>query len=280
MSTAADSLESDVDELMEAMAFEDALASDGSQGNVDTRVNVTAEPSSGPCPFKLVALTLNDGAFTGTTQTAALLAEIGGILSLDLFEIVRIILSAAGGESVLRMTELFYEKAFQDRHFSKFVADENHPHALRLGNWIIEKMTGEGEPWTAERVERAKCPVQVTLGTGEVHTVHDRSSAHKAAWNSAKRPARELGERFKLHDCRVWMRLMFWAGRESGVFVKSPSFAHWYIRFIKHFIAVYERSAPPYAEDEAMWSAYPQNIQRYLDDGCWMTDLLGPPRAI
>jgi hypothetical protein len=181
-----------------------------------------------------------------------------------------------GGESIHRMTKLFYERAFRDLHFSKFIASFDDPHAERLANWIIEKMTGEGNPWTVERVERAKCPMHVKLGNGEDHVVHDRTSAHRAAWFSPKRPDHEMGDRFKLHDSRVWMRIMFWAGRDTGVFEVSPSFAHWYVRFIKHFIAVYERSAPAYAADEFAWSANPANIERYDRDGYWMTDLLGP----
>ncbi len=177
------------------------------------------------------------------------------------------------------MTSLFYDRVFRDRHLSKFIQDESVPHALRLGNWIIEKMTGEGSPWTAERVERSKCPMQVTLGNGEKHVVHDRTSAHQAAWFSPRRPPGEMGERFKLSDSRVWMRLMFWSARDVGVLQRSPSFEHWFIRFIAHFIAVYERSAPPFAEDAWAWSSDDVKVQRYRDDLCWMTDILGPFRA-
>ena len=40
------------------------------------------------------------------------------------------------------------------------------------------------------------------------------------------------------------MRLHFWAMRETGIVEQSPSFAEYYVKFIAHFVSVYERSAP------------------------------------
>ena len=105
--------------------------------------------------------------------------------------------------------------------------------------------------------------------------VHDRSSAHVAAWYSPKRPSREVGRHFKLDECRVWMRLHFWALRESGLLQRSPSFANYYIRFIGHFVSVYESSAPMFAKDSFRWSAKQSNIDRYLRNGRVMKDVLG-----
>jgi hypothetical protein len=78
-----------------------------------------------------------------------------------------------------------------------------------------------------ERRTRDKTPVKVADGRTTV--VHDRSSAHVAAWYSPKRPANEVGRHFTLDECRVWTRLHFWAMRESGVVEKSPSFADYYL---------------------------------------------------
>ena len=43
--------------------------------------------------------------------------------------------------------------------------------------------------------------------------------------------------------------LHFWAMRSCGVFERSPSFAEYYIKFIGHFVSVYERTAPAFARD-------------------------------
>lgn len=91
-----------------------------------------------------------------------------------------------------------------------------------------------GEPlWTRERATRPRVPHEISGGDKVV--VHDRSSAHYAGWHSVKRPKKDAGKRFKLHDTRVWMRLMFWAARETGAF-ENPAFESWYIRFIAHFV--------------------------------------------
>ncbi len=66
----------------------------------------------------------------------------------------------------------------------------------------MERMGGEGTPWSAERAQRSLCPVARLLSSGKEHVVHDRTSAHTAAWWSPKRPAEEAGLRFKIHDCR------------------------------------------------------------------------------
>jgi len=54
--------------------------------------------------------------------------------------------------------------------------------------------------------------------------------------------------------------------RECGIFERSPSFAEYYIKFIAHFVSVYERTAPAFARDSARWSADPQKTQAYLHD--------------
>eukprot|EP00798_Chlamydomonas_sp_ICE-L_P021563 gene21563-28556_t len=172
-----------------------------------------------------------------------------------------------GGDAIRQITDIFYKKAFEDGTLDKFIHSHDDPHAERLGNWIVEKMGGEGPVWSEERVERNKCPVARTLSNGYQHVVQDRSSAHAAAWWSPKRPEHEAGQHFQLHDSRVWMRLMFWSARETGIFDKSPSFESWYVRFIAHFVRVYESSAPAFARDSHRWSAAPANIAAYTANG-------------
>lgn len=170
------------------------------------------------------------------------------------------------------MTELFYEKAFADATLDKFIRSHDDPHAARFAKWIHQKLTGSNI-WDTDRRTRDLTPVQVA-GRREI-VVHDRSSAHVAAWYSPKRPPREVGRHFELDECRVWMRLHFWAMRESGIMEKSPSFADYYVRFIGHFVRVYEGSAPLFARDSLRWSKDPKKIEQYLKNGRKMKDVLG-----
>ena len=98
--------------------------------------------------------------------------------------------------------------------------------------------------------------------------------SHHKAWYSDRRPVEERGRRFKLHDCRIWMRLIFWSARECGLNQHEAFFA-WFVSFIGRFIGIYERSAPPYAKESAKWSKNPRNVERYKRDGYVMEDVLG-----
>jgi len=71
------------------------------------------------------------------------------------------------------------------------------------------------------------------------------------------------------------MRIHFWALRESGMMEKSPAFADYYIRFIGHFVRVYESKAPAFARDSFRWSASQKNIDRYIQNGRRMKDVIG-----
>ena len=163
---------------------------------------------------------------------------------------------------------------FRDPHLSKFVYDTSEPHATRFALWLEQQMTGS-RVWDAERVERAKCPVHKTVGSGHktfVHVVHDRTSAHVAAWWSPKRPPAEQGRRFKLYDTRVWMRLHFRAAREAGL-LANADFAAFYSDFIGEFAGVYEFTAPPFAREDMAWSARAENYEAYVAAGRRMPDL-------
>jgi hypothetical protein len=169
------------------------------------------------------------------------------------------------------MTNKFYEFAFQDFTLDKFIRSHDDPHGARFAKWIHQKLTGSNI-WDVDRLSRDMTP-RLVAG-GRTAAVHDRSSAHAAAWYSPKRPSKEVGRHFRLDECRVWMRLHFWAARESGVVEKSPSFADYYVRFIGHFVSVYERSATKFARESFRWSADRKNIDNYIQDGRKMRDVL------
>lgn len=174
-------------------------------------------------------------------------------------------------EELEKMTTKFYELAFQDHTLDKFIRSHTDPHGARFAKWIHQKLTGSNI-WDTDRRTRDLTPHLVAGGRTAV--VHDRSSAHAAAWYSPKRPSNEVGHHFKLDECRVWMRLHFWAMRECGVVEKSPSFADYYVRFIGHFVSVYERSATKFARESFRWSADRNNTKKYVQDGRKMKDVL------
>jgi len=174
-----------------------------------------------------------------------------------------------------KMTDLFYEKAFQDETLDKFIQSHDDPHASRFAKWIHQKLAGSAV-WDEDRAARRRNNEGVTLANGQSgFVVHDRSSAHVAAWHSPKRPRRESGRHFKLDEGRVWMRIHFWAMRESGMMEKSPAFVDYYVRFIGHFVRVYESKAPAFARDSFRWSISQKNIDRYIQDGRRMKDVIG-----
>lgn len=186
-----------------------------------------------------------------SAESAALVDDIGGLPTLE------------------KMTTSFYDKAFRDVTLDKFIRSHGDPHGNRFARWIHQKLTGS-TVWDEERAARSTTPVEVA--NGHTIVVHDRTSAHVAAWHSPKRPSNEVGRHFKLDECRVWMRLHFWAMRECNL---DQSFVDYYIRFIGHFVSVYEGSAPAFARDSYRWSADLKNIEKYIEDGYKMKDVLG-----
>ena len=57
---------------------------------------------------------------------------------------------------------------------------------------------------------------------------------------------------------------------------EAPSFCDYYVRFIGHFVRVYESKAPIFARESLRWSASPENIHRYIhEDNREMKDVLG-----
>eukprot|EP00295_Goniomonas_pacifica_P003086 CAMPEP_0175815890 /NCGR_PEP_ID=MMETSP0107_2-20121207/6211_1 /TAXON_ID=195067 ORGANISM="Goniomonas pacifica, Strain CCMP1869" /NCGR_SAMPLE_ID=MMETSP0107_2 /ASSEMBLY_ACC=CAM_ASM_000203 /LENGTH=269 /DNA_ID=CAMNT_0017127969 /DNA_START=15 /DNA_END=824 /DNA_ORIENTATION=+ len=204
-------------------------------------------------PFTLVPGT---GGHRASKLTQRLLTEMGGV------------------PGILRFTKLFYELVKVDPHLDQFLRDHSDPHGERFANWIAEKF-GHGTPWSEEKATRR--PKTFISHGHELRCPHDRSSAHFTAWHSPKRSAEDFGKHFKLDDSRVWMRLHFWALREAGGFERSPAFAQYYIKFIGHFVSIYESSATMFARDSARWSENPKNIERYLANGRVMSDVIGVP---
>lgn len=92
-------------------------------------------------------------------------------------------------EDLTHMTELFYEKAFLDQTLDRFIRSHGDPHGTRFAKWIHQKLSGSSV-WDQDRQKRSKIPV--TVAHGHQAVVHDRSSAHAAAWYSPKRPDAEL----------------------------------------------------------------------------------------
>ena len=152
------------------------------------------------------------------------------------------------------MTTRFYAYFIKDQHLRqfRFETDSADAHGQRLADWIIQKMGGEGDVWS----ESGKY----------------RQVSHNKAWNSKNRPRELRGRHFNLIDCVVWMRVMFLAGREVGL-DQHEVFWDWFTGFISHFIAVYERRAPPYTEGAAEWSEKEENVVEYKEGGGRMKDL-------
>lgn len=199
------------------------------------------------------------GGHRASKTTLRLLDEIGGV------------------EGIQKFTDTFYEMAFQDPHIDKFLRDHNDPHGARFAAWIAEKFGDPAEPWTTERRSRQICPFH-SHGY-RLETPHDRSSAHYAAWHSPKRSAKDFGKHFKLDDARVWMRLHFAALRQTGGFERSPAFCDYYIKFIGHFVSIYESAATKFARESARWSENPQNMKDYIENGRLMSNVIGASYA-
>lgn len=203
---------------------------------------------------RVVPLNVMDGAHRATSET-------------------RLLVRSVGLQELRHFTSLFYRRCFVDQHVDKFIAQHDEPHPERFALWIAEKF-GDGTPWTEERRTRPR--KQMRVGRQVVDVSFDRSSAHFAAWHSPKREAHKWGEPFKIDDARVWMRLHFWAARETGIF-RHHGFMDYYTRFIGHFISIYSSKAPPFTRESLRWSADPKNVELYLAAGNVMKDVIDQP---
>lgn len=205
--------------------------------------NLSEDSAQSKCPFHRhkipssfqlqdsIPLVVKNGSHQISDGTEALLKDIGG------------------GDRIREFCTRFYARAFLDQTLQPFFFAEDGAtaHGQRLADWIIQKMGGEGTPWTDSGRWGMRQP------------------SHSAAWHNEKRHPSVRGRHFKLGETRVWMRLHFWAARECKLHEHGP-FWTWYIEFIEHFVSVYERKAPKYAESDAEWSASPANLNRYLTE--------------
>ena len=74
------------------------------------------------------------------------------------------------------MTTRFYAHVFEDQELRKFIfeGDGAAAHGKRIGDWIVEKMGGEGDVWTDAgrgdmrqvRVFITGCTVPSAIGPG------------------------------------------------------------------------------------------------------------------
>ena len=62
----------------------------------------------------------------------------------------RLLKDIGGGDRIREMTTRFYAHTFEDRELHKFIfmGDGAAAHGKRIGDWIVEKMGGEGDVWT------------------------------------------------------------------------------------------------------------------------------------
>jgi len=209
------------------------------------------DAATGTPPTDVVPLNVVSFSHRPNAQTKRLLESVGGLAKLREF------------------TATFYAYAFQDPRIDTFIREHDDHHGERFASWIAEKFGDPTKPWSTERATREVCPF--SAHGYRLRSAHDRSSAHFAAWHSPKRSAADWGSHFGLEDCRVWMRLHFLAAREAGVL--ETAFGSYYVRFIAHFVSVYERTAPSFARDSARWSADPANVRAYIDRGRTMPDV-------
>jgi hypothetical protein len=186
------------------------------------------------------------GEVSFSADTTRLLRDSGGVAGLE------------------RIAYRFYELSYGDAHLFRFLGGLQQPlrvHARRFAIYIGEVMGATTAPWTDDL--RVRSRKRIVLAHGMSAVVTSRLGAHSCAWHSVDREPERVGRRFKLDDCRVWMRLLFWAARDCGYDEAAPLFRY-LVKFVGHFIAVYETSARQFARLESRWSACPGRTAAYL----------------
>ena len=78
-------------------------------------------------------------------------------------------------DNLKKMTETFYQLAFQDQTLDPFLRSREDPHADRFARWIHQKLSDSGK-WDQERESRDLSPI--TVANGRIVIVRDRTSAH------------------------------------------------------------------------------------------------------
>lgn len=209
-----------------------------------------------------------EGGIGHNADTIQLLEDIGGV------------------DTITIVTNQFYEYFWRDEHLKQFLGKLHYPlttHGRRLAMYIAEMMGDRNRPWTRDtRASTTTCPyrsMDVPIATGHTVKVQARADAHWVAWHSVTRDPANVGRRFKLDDCRVWMRLLFWAAHSTGVAARFPRFLNYLVLFVGHFIPIYERTARVFARNEARWCLSDSNLARYAEDGYIMRDVVNVPLA-
>jgi len=214
----------------------------------EMKINNTKESNTVGCPFHNHSI----------PNTFKLQTVFSPDVTFDEEYSSQILKDIGGGDRIREFCTRFYAHAFLDLHIKPFffMDDGATSHAKRLADWVIEKMGGEGKPWS---------------DSGRYGI---RQETHARAWYSQKREPKKRGQRFKLDDSRIWMRLHFWAARQCGL-SEHKVFWEWYQNFIEEFIGVYESQAVYYVSQDASWSASEKNIKTYIDNGYKMSDVIG-----
>ena len=113
--------------------------------------------------------------------------------------------------------------------------EDGRPGRRLVGLAAVKRTTGESEWYGIKLLNEpysrgsSSCVVFcVCLVTCKVKVKQHIQIAHFAAWNSPKREPNKRGHPFKLDDCRVWMRLMFWSARDTGL-DRHTAFFSWLV---------------------------------------------------
>ncbi|EQC37276.1 hypothetical protein SDRG_05500 [Saprolegnia diclina VS20] len=234
-----------------------------------TTIQEAAVSSAAECPFANVDVALPMHVASDSCpfhahavrQSPALWSDVPVVIRSLTFQTTpasaQLLRDVGGGDTIRELCTRFYARAFLDKQLKPFFFEEDGAtaHGQRLADWIIQKMGGEGQPWTDS-------------GRWGLRQV-----SHAKAWVSEKRDPSVRGDHFNLTDARTWMRIHFWAARECGL-ADHAVFWRWYTRFLQHFIAIYERRAVRFAQDDAAWSAVPDNLARYLENDHRMPDVI------
>ena len=113
-------------EVEQLLAADDDLKSEvlsEKSGTVEVTTNKT--DSSG-CPFQFIPLAMGGQGRTHAVSEGSR----------------RLIEEEVSLEDLHRMTDLFYEKAFQDQTLDKFIHSHDDPHGARFAKWIHQKLSG------------------------------------------------------------------------------------------------------------------------------------------
>ena len=221
--------------------------------DADAQLGNITQTALSTCPFH-VHVEQRERAYTDAEVKASVITVSGGTHEASSLS-ASLLLEIGGPDKIRIMTTRFYAHAFRDVNTKQFffLQDGAEEHGKRLGDWIIEKMDANNKAWT------------------DSGRFGQRQPSHYAAWNSSRRRPEVKGRHFGLKDTRIWMRLMFFAGVEVGVNKHKPFWA-WWLQFIGHFIAVYERYAPRYVEDSVRWATDRRNFDEYRARGFVMSD--------